>query len=1144
MAQSPVVIPSSSPPPFRLPSETTPQPVRPTESSSPGLPSPSSFFPKSAAGLQEKSKAPKNVTSNSRGFRGAASLLKSNYFQDHAALDKTSTSARPNKAKIASQACGGPGVSDSVGKVTKGLGEARALSAKTPRGTVARSPLQSFAHRRPSRERQSGPSPARGSFSLVASGTEQYKQRSRTPSISLSVYSFDGGIQEDSHELPFAREATEPPMQGLDKNTNAPDDRASAQQYKADVRLDSIVPTKQPRKRSAKTSETTAAPAKKAHTNRAPKSKSGGDAPRRQSRKPLAKSASFVMNSDDLASTQFAGLDATQVQGRRHPELDESKSDKSPTEKPKRAPRKPKKPAQPSADPGTGPAKRANGMTGSESTYFVRSAVAADDSAIDLGIPIADSMLSEEPANQPAQAHRRRRSWTPMKDTLPPLRRGATSPALTNVEDQERPATSLTAILGDLAYSRKDLPVSQRAASGESLLKRRKIELADEATVAPRARKDAEVVKDAPAEKTKKSKVPKKKAQTITELATKAYRPEDIPQAAQATVSSFFAANGHGDAGHTVTVTAGTAKEPALSLKKPCKPRSKKSEGGAHSIDQPKKTVKSKAKVKVRFNEDDLYGELYAPEQARLGEERQNFLFGTSSQLGTEDSPTFIRQMQRALQESEIAAPEGEIGNPSRRSSVRVPAAPHRTSLSCGQAMRDLWRSAARDFEDDLLPAEAQLAGTCEASGAEIVTGVHLATSLETDLHSKQANNEPSGHNNPTLLQRTGSVDGSKTSERQRDLVDLCCTPPIDSLDVAQGVDERSKHKPGPSATCTDTNEPSASVDQAPGSDDGKVLGSSPESPRSKQELTTEAPILRSPPQLKRAATSPFRDRAALQALDVNTSPRRALLHTGLATTTQDSVHKKPRGRPRKDTGKGEGVQRSSKQGLDTATRLTPGQAKQTKTFSASQPICSSDFVNIDEISDPDAPITPSPPRRRATSSPPTVRPLDLKAVASPLVIARAKSKASGPKDTDGAATVWSKLKPEDASWMNVMPELFPQITATIKSTAPSTDLAHPTWYEKILLYDPIVLEDLTAWLNDRGLRVESRRLKPKVKVKGRKKKQDQHALDKDDTTPAEDEYELVREPLKPWMVQKWCEDKSVCCLWKEGLRGGVKIRY
>ncbi len=95
--------------------------------------------------------------------------------------------------------------------------------------------------------------------------------------------------------------------------------------------------------------------------------------------------------------------------------------------------------------------------------------------------------------------------------------------------------------------------------------------------------------------------------------------------------------------------------------------------------------------------------------------------------------------------------------------------------------------------------------------------------------------------------------------------------------------------------------------------------------------------------------------------------------------------------------------------------------------------------------------------------------------------------------------------------------------------------MTNPSWHEKILLYDPIVLEDLTAWLNQQGLRFEIERLKPKTKTRGRKKK---------DAPPEVDEWEVIKYELKAWMVQKWCEDNSICCLWKEGLRGGVKARY
>ncbi|KAF2216752.1 hypothetical protein CERZMDRAFT_92824 [Cercospora zeae-maydis SCOH1-5] len=1140
MAPSPVVINSSSPPPFRLPSETPPQPAHPAESSSPGLPSPSSFFPKPAAGLRAKVSPRSNVSGTVKAFTSAARLLKSNYFQDDATLDKSLVSAKPHVTKVAPEACDGFGVSNSGRKTPKVAGAGRASSAKVSAGAIGRSPLQSFAGGSPSRRARDGQSPVRGTFALAVSPTKKARQRSRTPSVSLSVYSFDGGIQEDSSESPADRTVAKANAVGnIGDSTSAPE-------HQDHVPLGPVETTKQPRKRSGKGGEATAAQTKKSQSKRDSKPRSGADAPNRQPRKPLAKSASFVLNSDDLVATQFADLDAAQIQGSKHPQLKTSEHESAPAKKPKRAPSRPKKGARPNADSDTRPAKRTNSTTGNESTYFAKPPTAADDSAIELGVPVTISRLSEEPADLPVQSHRRRRSWTPAKDTLSLSRHSEHTPTSMTTGDQEVPTLSLTAILGDLAYSRKDVAPLKRSTSGEAPLKRRKIDLAEEATVASRAKTDLKPAKEAPMEKrekTKKIKAPKKKAQTITELATKAYRPEDSPQIAQATVSSFFAAS---DAGAAMVAPADPACELAAPPKKPRRPRSKKAEGGARPIESQKKAVKPKAKVKVRFNEDDLYPELYAPERARLEEGRQNFLFGTSSQLGTEDSPTFIRQMQFALQESEAAAAEVDAESPLRRSFVRIPTAPHGTSLSCGQAMRELWHSAARSFEDDLLPSEARPATTSTADDMTKAVDYHSATSFKAEVRLEQVANGVSGRSDPALPQTDDSGSGKGTHQIQHEVVDLCCTSPLDPPNPAHLRGERSQHEPGIGTTCTDTTKMLAVVDSAAlASHEWKVLGSSPESPRSKKR-PTEAPILKLSPQLKRTATSPLRDRAALQALDVNTSPRKAFLNTTM-TKTEDQRQKRPRGRPRKDMHGVDGSQTAgcpARKRLETVNTLTLGQGRRKETHSASQPISSSDFVNIDEISDPDALVTPSPPRRRATSSPPTARPLDLKVIASPSIGARTKSQVSEPKDTDKAAASRSKLKPEDATWTSVTLQLFPQITATIKSTAPSGDLANPTWYEKILLYDPIVLEDLTAWLNDRGLRVQTRRLKANAKVKGRKKKQDELAIDQDGPTTTEDEYELFQEPLKPWMVQKWCEDKSVCCLWKEGLRGDVRTRY
>jgi hypothetical protein len=60
-----------------------------------------------------------------------------------------------------------------------------------------------------------------------------------------------------------------------------------------------------------------------------------------------------------------------------------------------------------------------------------------------------------------------------------------------------------------------------------------------------------------------------------------------------------------------------------------------------------------------------------------------------------------------------------------------------------------------------------------------------------------------------------------------------------------------------------------------------------------------------------------------------------------------------------------------------------------------------------------------------------------------------------------------------------------------------------PTWHEKILLYDPIVLEDLATWLNTKGLAL----------------------VDEDGEVSA-------------FEVKEWCESNGICCLWRGGWRG------
>lgn len=79
--------------------------------------------------------------------------------------------------------------------------------------------------------------------------------------------------------------------------------------------------------------------------------------------------------------------------------------------------------------------------------------------------------------------------------------------------------------------------------------------------------------------------------------------------------------------------------------------------------------------------------------------------------------------------------------------------------------------------------------------------------------------------------------------------------------------------------------------------------------------------------------------------------------------------------------------------------------------------------------------------------------------------------------------------------------DLGTQITKAVRvqPRLSSSGRAHPSWHEKILMYDPIILEDFASWLNTEGLGFVG-----------------------------ED-----RE-VGAGFVREWCESKGICCCWKK----------
>ena len=96
------------------------------------------------------------------------------------------------------------------------------------------------------------------------------------------------------------------------------------------------------------------------------------------------------------------------------------------------------------------------------------------------------------------------------------------------------------------------------------------------------------------------------------------------------------------------------------------------------------------------------------------------------------------------------------------------------------------------------------------------------------------------------------------------------------------------------------------------------------------------------------------------------------------------------------------------------------------------------------------------------------------------------------------------------------LPDINSQITDAVTKYVASPTRDHqrdPTWHEKILMYDPIVLEDLAAWLNTEG-------------------------------------FGLIGEDreVSALEVRTWCEMKGVCCYgvgggWRGNVKGRAKAR-
>lgn len=631
-----------------------------------------------------------------------------------------------------------------------------------------------------------------------------------------------------------------------------------------------------------------------------------------------------------------------------------------------------------------------------------------------------------------------------------------------------------------------------------------------------------------------KPKAPPKKARTITELAT-------APYAAAATGDGNVEnANSSKLAPHRLPAdTAGA------------------SEADPKAAEAPKSKGSRKPKAPKQKPAVDPRKVLLAPSEALVQASNQDFIFGTSSQLAAEQSPRFLKELHAAMQ----ASNECDDLSPS---SPQYPPNPR-------QRQR-LWKAAARNEDGDLVEAE-------------IIDLVDSPTDPFASLASHPC--------------------AQMTQPRLPDVIALSSSPslpppstkaPAFNVSLDSPYFEIEKHTRDEALRVVEALEAAAAKDARGGGDastTGTTSATAPgaesvaDIPRPKYELYSNDQLARElasygfKPIKKRdimiatldqcwrsnnarktgslSQAAPYSTAATAPAVDEEpvrkpgevvvvqmATKRRGKVKSKIVGSTEASQAsksqkpdpeaqpvKRPRGRPRKDTTANATGDAGAGAPPPPATAMAAAPKRRTrapaKSKSATQPLppppllqptppTKESVMDVDSDDGDYAALSPDPddPETADVTIDDTTE-LDDGAGGSgngPLrppptaTIAPATRTGGRPKD----------LSPEDEA------VLFAAITRAVTSAPRSrasvsrqsgsrsgcdTGTApEPSWHEKMLMYDPIILEDFAAWLNSGPLTREG----------------------------WDDE-------VWPGLVKRWCESRSVCCLWRVSLRGKERKR-
>ncbi|TQB68722.1 5'-flap endonuclease [Monascus purpureus] len=566
--------------------------------------------------------------------------------------------------------------------------------------------------------------------------------------------------------------------------------------------------------------------------------------------------------------------------------------------------------------------------------------------------------------------------------------------------------------------------------------KRRRIELVDYGIFPISKTSSLDAKNKTPADDGSSAKRPKKqrrKATTLTARATARYASDDISK--------------HSASGKDSNIIDEVGVDDTLTLRLG-------------------RRTKSKPNGKDKATEYNIL----SPEAAAKSLQEQDLLFGTCSQLEKDDSPTTLREIQMAIDASESCVSTNQLS--STRAAEQTRSSFPTTTRFAGS--RNLWYVAARDSDGALVHNEVvDLVSSPEPSGYSPIAcdsgcpGIEVARQdafVEIDdgpdsPYEVSNDKEPSASQGAHAATRKEPaavagpvVSGGRKKETSCGIEDSA--PPMPQY---SGFTDAELSKAIASYGFKPVKSRKKMLDllyrcwESKYRKDMKSISDPIEGPMKNQLGISGVPQSDSHSAEQKEAAQKSTIRAPRSNADEISEPKAS--SNPVTKKKPTSVSKGPKGRTRGPTP------------TSISQSTTTGRKGASKKNSELPPASSTSFQDIEEIEDSEDEVIPSPSRvqnRYNATNNKTVGNNCLPTSTTPHSPNR-----KGPKR--GPQSISSSLFAADH--LDDLPDLAVQITSAVHAQ-PLLPVAskRPTWHEKILMYDPIILEDFAAWLNTEGL--------------------------------------------------------------------------